>query len=264
MLLQTLSRQSVASLHRLGRVLQPLFRVAYRRRIVAANLAYAFPDADTATLAERFYDAFAETYMETIRSLSIDAAELGERVTFQGAQALNRGNALLLLAHHGNLVWALTALAGEIEAPISVVYKSPHIDTVHKLLLRIARRFGIQAVSLGEVRRQLLKSRQQNRVWALVADQRPGRHRRHAELCGRRTAFHAGPERMARALNRPVYYLSCQRTAPGRYRCVVERIAEPPYRSEPDVVERYAAKLQVDIDRAPEYWLWSHERWRQR
>ena len=54
-------------------------------------------------------------------------------------------------------------------------------------------------------------------------------HLGDTRLCGRRTAFHLGPERIARALKRPVYYLSCRRSTPGMYHCTVERIAEPPF-----------------------------------
>ena len=84
-----------------------------------------------------------------------------------------------------------------------------------------------------------------------------------ATLCGLRTAFFAGPERIARTFNWPVYYLSCRRVAPARYACSVEKIAEPPYADVGVVTERYAAKLQADIDDAPEDWLWSHDRWRE-
>ena len=262
-ILRTLSRRRLESLHRLGRiVVLPIARLAYRRRVVLENLARTFPDADAGVLADRFYTALVEVYMEVLRSRSLAASELAERVTIEGAEALRDGGAVLLMAHHGNLVWAVTALAGEIDAPVAVVYKPPHVAILHRLLLRIAERFGVSAVPVKEMRRQIVR-RQQNRVWTLVADQRPGRHRHHVQLCGRATAFHLGPQRVARALNRPVYYLSCRRVAPGRYRCKIERIAEPPYgKGTAEVVERYVAKLQADIDHAPEDWLWSHNRWR--
>ena len=266
-LIRATSHWPVQRLHFLARDLgEPLANVAYRRELVLANLARAFPEADAGALARGFYAAFAQVCLETLRTLAMPPAELRERVGFTGAQALNDGPAVLLMAHHGNLVWAVNALAMEISSPVSVVYKTPHIAAMRQMLLDIAARFGVDAVSVKDVRRQLVKRRQEGRgrVWTLVADQRPGRDRHMAELCGLPTAFFAGPERIARTFDWPVYYLSCRRVAPGCYACSVEKIAEPPYAAVGVVTERYAAKLQADIDDAPEDWLWSHDRWRNR
>ena len=243
---------------------KPLAGMAYRRQLVTANLTRAFPGVDVAPLVEGFYKAFAQVCVEVLRAKAMDAAELRERVLFEGAEALDGRKAVLLMAHHGNLVWAATALALTISTPVSVVYKTPHIAAMGQLLLAIAKRFGVDAVPVKEVRGQLVKSRQQCRVWTIVADQRPGKERHYANLCGQRTAFFTGPERIARAMRWPVYYLSCQRLEAGRYRCVIDKIAEPPFERERKgvVVERYAQKLQGDIDQAPADWLWSHDRWR--
>ena len=262
--LGTVSRLPVERLHWLARDLgEPLARVCYRRRLVHGNLARAFPGRDATVLAEAFYAAFCQVCTEVVRALAMDVAELRTRVTVVGAEPLNAGSSLLLMAHHGNLVWAVSALAAELSVPVSVVYKTPHIPAMRELLLGIAKRFGVDLVSVQEVRRQLVAKRQRQQVWTLVADQRPGRERQYADLCGQRTAFFTGPERIARTFNWPVYYLSCQRQQAGRYSCVVDKIAEPPYERPGEVIERYAAKLQADIDAAPCDWLWTHDRWRE-
>ena len=230
--------------------------------MVVRNLATAFPGTDPMPLAEDFYTAFAEVSMEVLKAWTMTAAELRRRVSFEGASALEDGPALLLMAHHGNLVWSLVALAGEVAPPISVVYKTPHLEAMRNLLVGIAKRFGVTAVPVKEFRRTLMAQRQQRRIWTLIADQRPGKDRRMVRLCGRETAFFGGPERIARAFGWPVYYLSCNRLAPGRYHCVIRRIAAPPYGADSRITERYAACVQADIDRAPADWLWSHNRWR--
>ena len=262
-LIRTASQMPLDRLHNLAEDIgEPLARLAYRRQLVQRNLRQALPTTATRPLEQAFYATLAQVVVEVMRCLSMTAAELRERVTIEGAEALNDGPALLLMAHHGNLVWAVAALAGRLRVPLSVVYKPPHIEAIRHALLAIAQRFGIEPVPVKKVRRALMKSRQSTRIWTLVADQRPGRDCCYATLCGRRTAFFKGPERIARAMNWPVYYLSCQRTAPGRYRCVIERIAAPPYEAFGQVTRCYAEKLQADIDQAPSDWLWSHDRWR--
>ena len=260
--IQTVSRMSVERLHMLARDMAPLAR-AYRPNLVAANLARAFPDANSDALARTFYGGFAEVCLEVVRARAMTPGELRARVRCEGADALRQGNTVLLMAHHANMIWAVLAVASRIQAPMSVVYKPPHAAIVRDLLLAIAARFGVDLVPVREVRRKLVRKQHlRGRVWTLVADQRPGRDPHYAKLFGQRTAFFLGPERIARALKWPVYYLSCQRAEPGSYDCRVEKIAEPPFGAVGDVVERYVSRLQADIEHAPADWLWSHDRWR--
>ena len=249
-------------LHALAEDVEALARLGYRKKLVAANLTAAFPNANTEALANGFYGGFAQVCVEVVRGLAMDADDLLARVDCEGAAPLGDGNALLLMAHHANMIWAVLALATRIEAPVSIVYKPPHAPAMQQLLLAIAARFDVELVPVKEVRRKLVQRRQRRRVWTLVADQRPGEDCHYADLCGLRTAFHLGPERMARAFRWPVYYLSCQRAAPGRYSCRVQKIADPPHEQPGAIIDRYAALLQADIDQAPADWLWSHDRWR--
>ena len=110
----------------------------------------------------------------------------------------------------------------------------------------------------------MLRCRHESGVLVLVADQQPGSaERREVMFCGRQTAFFAGPDRIGRALGWPVYYLSCRRTGRGHYLCRVEKLCEPPYEEgNAGIVDRYAARLEADVRRTPEDWLWFHKRWR--
>ncbi len=264
--LRIASRLPLACLYPVGRLLVPLALAAVpsRRRVAARNLAAVFPEARLRALTRRFHAASADVAMESIRLLSMPKAQLRARVLLEGEEALEARGALVLAAHHGNMLWAVGALAEAVPAPIHVVYKPPHGAVLRRLLNAVGNRFDGSLVPLREVRRLVLRCRQEGGILVLVADQQPGgAERREVEFCGRKTAFFAGPDRIARALGWPVYYLSCQRTGRGRYRCRVETLAAPPY-DDPDagIVRRYAARLEADILNAPEDWLWFHKRWR--
>lgn len=264
--LRIASRLPLAFLYPIGRLLIPLARAAApgRRRVAERNLAAVFPGPELRVLVRRFYAAAADVAMESIRLMSIPKARLGARVRLEGAEALDGGGALVLTAHHGNMLWAVSALADAVPAPVFVVYKEPHGAVLHRMLNAIGDRFDGMLAPLRAVRRTVLRCRREGGVLVLVADQRPGSaERRELEFCGRRTAFFTGPDRIGHALGWPVYYLSCRRTGRGRYLCRIEKLCEPPYEEEnPGIVDRYAARLEADIRRAPEDWLWFHKRWR--
>ena len=265
--LRLASRLPLACLYPVGRLLVPLARAALpgRRRTAARNLAAVFPGAALRPLARRVYAAAADVAMESVRLMSMPKAELGARVRVEGAEALDGGGALVLTAHHGNMLWAVSALTEAVSAPLFVVYKEPHGAVLHRMLNAIGDRFDGTLVPLGAVRRTVLRCRQEGGVLVLVADQRPGSaERREVGFCGRRTAFFTGPDRIGRALGWPAYYLSCRRTGRGRYLCRVEKLSEPPYEEDnAGIVDRYAARLEADVRQAPEDWLWFHKRWRE-
>lgn len=264
-LLRIASRLPLLCLYPIGRLLAPLALalVPGRRRVAERNLAAVFPDAEPRALLRRFHASIADISMETVRALSMPKTELGVRVRLEGAEALDEGGALVLAAHQGNMLWALGVMADAVSAPFFVVYKEPHGAVMHRILEAVGGRFDGELVPLREVRREVLRCRQERGVLVLVADQQPGAaERREVEFCGRSTSFFAGPDRIGRALGWPVYYLSCRRTGRGRYLCRVEKLAEPPYEEEAGIVDRYAARLEADIRSAPEDWLWFHKRWK--
>ena len=209
--LRLASRLPLACLYPVGRLLVPLARAALpgRRRTAERNLAAVFPGAAQRPLTRRVYAAAADVAMESVRLMSMPKAELGARVRVEGAEALDGGGALVLTAHHGNMLWAVSALTEAVSAPLFVVYKEPHGAVLHRMLNAIGDRFDGTLVPLGAVRRTVLRCRQEGGVLVLVADQRPGSaERREVAFCGRPTAFFTGPDRIGRAL-------ACPAGAPG-------------------------------------------------
>ena len=86
---------------------------------------------------------------------------------------------------------------------------------------------------------------------------------RFTTFLGRDTAFLYGAEKFARQYDYPVIYYSVDKTRRGRYTVTFSLLSEHPA-SEPQysIVERYARRLEDDIRRRPELWLWSHRRWK--
>ncbi len=267
--LRIASRLPLLCLYPVGRLMMQLALVLApsRRRVAESNLAAVFPGpgAERRALIRRFYAAAADIAMESVRLLTMPKTQLDTRLCLEGAEVLDGGNALVLAAHQGNMLWAVGALTDAVRAPVFVVYKPPHGPLLHRMLNAIGRRFDNgMLVPLRDTRRTVFRCREERGVLVLVADQQPGgAERREVEFCGRQTAFFAGPDRIGRALGWPVYYLSCRRTGRGRYLCRIEKLCEPPYEEgDAGIVKRYAARLETDIRSAPEDWLWFHKRWK--
>jgi len=60
-----------------------------------------------------------------------------------------------------------------------------------------------------------------------------------------------------------VFYLDIQRVKRGYYECKVVPVAlEPSSTAEYEITNRFMSMLETSIRRQPEFWLWSHNRWK--
>ena len=83
------------------------------------------------------------------------------------------------------------------------------------------------------------------------------------ELDNQETAFIYGAENFARKYNYPVLYYRVDKVRRGRYTVTFSLLCDKPQEvPQYTIVESYVRQLEADIKAKPEYWLWSHRRWK--
>ena len=72
-----------------------------------------------------------------------------------------------------------------------------------------------------------------------------------------------GAERIARKLNQAVVYVDVKCVKRGYYQADLQLITRDSG-SMPDmaITDEYYRRMEATICRAPQYWLWSHNRWK--
>ena len=61
----------------------------------------------------------------------------------------------------------------------------------------------------------------------------------------------------------PVYYMELERIEAGRYRHNYTLLYDGKEEVKPhEITERYVRCLERTIETKPEYWMWSHRRWK--
>ena len=79
----------------------------------------------------------------------------------------------------------------------------------------------------------------------------------------RYTPVLTGTERIARKMNHAVLYVDIQRVRRGYYEAEFKCITREPQKlKEFELTDIYFEMLEKSIRRAPEFWLWSHDRWK--
>jgi KDO2-lipid IV(A) lauroyltransferase len=99
----------------------------------------------------------------------------------------------------------------------------------------------------------------------LIADQRPIREDLEfwITFLNQETPVITGIDRLSRKFDTHVYYLNVKRTRRGYYSVSFDLITDNPNGEEKlAIAEKFMRKVERSIIEQPEYWFWSHRRWR--
>jgi KDO2-lipid IV(A) lauroyltransferase len=171
---------------------------------------------------------------------------------------------MLLAAHQGNWEWMLTVVASVIERPFDALYRPLHNREMDNFFMAMRTRFGVNMVAADRAARAIPMLRKQVRALGIIGDQNPRRkdEKYWATFMGIETPVSPGPERIARMTDCPVFYVGMERLKRGKYRCVIDLLAEGPYTVEGELSQEYMSAVEAHIRKQPECWMWSHHRWR--
>jgi KDO2-lipid IV(A) lauroyltransferase len=128
-------------------------------------------------------------------------------------------------------------------------------------------KYGTDAIPSNQAIRAINQYRQENRLTALcfLADQSP--HRDHIQywttFLNQDTPVFLGIEKLAKRYNTAVLYYEIRRVKRGYYQVDVTQICEDAAdTADKEITDRHVQLLEQTIRRNPEYWLWSHRRWK--
>lgn len=248
---------------------------AYRKTVIDLNLINAFPHKRSEELSyirSNYYRHLADFIAETIKSISISKKELKERIQLQHeSYALlrkyeNTGQHIfVVLGHYGNWEWASLLAGLETKLPSFALYASPSNKTFEKFLLKNRSRFGCQLVAMNQVKSLFVQLQKQASLVAFVADQTPvdTENAYWTKFMSLETPFFKGFDTLAQKTNAIVVYASIQKLNRGYYELSFETITENAQQeTENFIAEKYVRLLEKDIHTKPEFWLWSHRRWK--
>lgn len=246
--------------------------LGYRKKIVADNLAYAFPEKtgeERVQIQCSFERNFCDQWVETLKALSISKAALEKRVTgnWEVFEDLAREgkDTYVLLGHFFNWEWASIACQWAAPQQFSGVYLPLNSPAFDRLMQRIRARGGAWLISMKAVREGMERLQGVRYLLGLIADQNPSQPDKALWLpfMHREAPFFLGPEGMAQRAGGAVVFAAVQRAGRGRYQVAFERKWDNARDAAPGEITRaYVAFLEAELRAQPDNWLWSHRRWK--
>ena len=247
--------------------------VRHRHQVIREQIRKVFPDlsdAEQVRLHKRYLRNFCDVLMEVVKSVSMRADDMRDRMRIVNPEAARRhldaGQSLMFVTSHlCNWEWLLHGMALQLGYPVDAAYKPLHDQWAERLMLQIRSRFGARLVPAKELLADFLKRRGIVRALAMNADQAPvSTDKRYwTRFLGQDTAFYVGADQIARATRLPVLYVSMRRVRRGYYEADLQPLWDGREATEPNTVtERYARACEIDVLESPADWLWSYRRWR--
>jgi len=250
--------------------------VGYRKKVVRLNLTKSFPEKtvkELRSIERRYYRFLCDLIVETIYEMHIGEKEIESRMTYGNLQAILDQNDLnksvmIMTAHYGNWEWLLGfSLYLPENYPSNPIYKRLRNDQFDKLFYQLRCRHGAKIIEKKELLRVMFKLQKENQIgnfW-MISDQTPNAKNLHywTTFLNQDTPVVTGTEQLARKFDYPVFYAEINRVKRGYYHCEFIPIAlEPTKTKEFEISEKYMNLLEKSINTHPEYWLWSHRRWK--
>lgn len=250
--------------------------VGYRKKVVRENLKLTLPhlsDAERKEIEKKFYKHMCDMFLEMIKTMSMSPQEMEKRFKVTNIDLINeyakKGKSVILVAsHYASYEWLLT-INTKIDFQGIAVYKkvaNPYFD---RLVRKIRSKYDTELV---ETRKAIPTMAQNQRdgilsMYGLASDQSPKLDRifHSMKFMGIEVPVHTGAEMLAKKYDLSVVFVKVKKVRRGYYEATIIPIADNPKEYDNfDITEKYLREVEKQIYEAPEFYLWTHKRWKHR
>jgi KDO2-lipid IV(A) lauroyltransferase len=248
----------------------------YRKEVVMSNISLAFPEKseeEKKKIAKKFFKHFTDMIVESLKSFSISGEEILKRYTYKNPELVNKyakeGKSIALVsAHLANWEWSIS-LPLVLETKVFGAYNKLRNETFEKTLRENREKFGVKGATTANFIK-LIKNNFENKIqgaYILLSDQSP-----HIEktfhwdtFFGVKVPVHTGAEMLAKKNNLVVINYKAKKIKRGYYETEFELITESPNEfKDYDITEKFMRLTEQNIRKQPEFYLWSHKRFKHR
>jgi KDO2-lipid IV(A) lauroyltransferase len=245
----------------------------YRKKVIDKNLKNSFPERSSnerKVIRKKFYRHFSDLLIEAIKNLSISERELRSRFKVKNPELManlhkKNKSVILVSGHYNNWEWLITAqsfLFPHKAMGIGMPLTSKFWD---KKMNERRQRFGMQVVNARNFKDGIRENRKETIAILTLGDQSPPDARKSywMNFLHQKTAVLFGTEQMAHEYDFSVVYFIVRKLKRGYYEMELKLLCESPRELNwGEITEGHTLLLEKEIIQNPEFWIWSHKRWK--
>ncbi len=180
--------------------------------------------------------------------------------------AVKEKSVILVASHYASYEWLLT-MNTKIDFKGIAVYKTlanPYFD---RLVRKIRSKYDTELIETKKAIPMMAQNQREGilSMYGLASDQSPKLDRifHSMKFMGVEVPVHTGAEMLAKKYDLSVVMVKVKKIARGYYEATFLTIAENPQDFENfNITEKYLREVEKQIYEAPEYYLWTHKRWK--
>lgn len=248
--------------------------IGYRKKTVRKNLELAFPQKSTAeiiAIEKKSYRHLCDMFMEMIKTMAISRKEIDARFSYTNLEVYTelekKGKSIaVLIPHYASYEWVIS-MNHIIQFKGYAIYKRINNTYFDKMVRDIRSRFKAYLITTKETKKIIESNAKEGilGVYGFASDQTPrwGENLYWHHFMGIETPIHIGAESLAKRYDMNMIYLRVEKVKRGYYVGTFEVLTDN-VKSVPDykISEYFMSKVEEQINAQPEYYMWTHKRWK--
>ena len=248
----------------------------YRKQVVLDNLKLAFPEkpeVELLRIRKKFFKHLMDLMVESVKAFSISEKEILKRYTYSNPELVNKyaaeGRSIALMgAHQSNWEWSIS-LPKVLNIDMYGAYTKLNNTYYEKVIRDSREKFGVIGYKTSEMVRGMQKrfSAKQQGAYILLSDQSPQLHKTYywREFFNIKVPIHTGAEMLSKRFDLVVINYVTKRVKRGYYTTEFQLITDTPKDfKDYQITDLYTELTEKNILEQPEYYLWSHKRFKHR
>ena len=250
--------------------------IGYRKTVVLENLKLAFPnkpEQELLRIRKKFFKHLMDLLMESVKAFSISEKEILKRYTYKNPELVNKyaeegRNIALVGAHQANWEWS-TSLALVLNIDVLGAYTKLNNKYFEKAVRKSREKFGVIGYKTSDMIKGMKQrfSKKEKGAYILLSDQSPQPHKTYywREFFNIKVPVHTGAEMLSKRFDLVVINYVAKKVKRGHYEVEFQLITDQPKEFENyQVTDRYTELTEKNILEQPEFYLWSHKRFKHR
>lgn len=248
--------------------------IGYRKKTVRYNIALTLPHLskqEQKKVEKAFYSHMCDLFLEMIKTLTISKKEIQKRFQFSNLELLQEyeqknKSIILFYAHYASYEWSI-ALGPHTSYKGYGIYKKIQNKYFDGLVKKIRSKFDAVLIDTKNTVKDVIENENNGirGIYGFISDQNPKPNRAHLwdKFMGYTVPIHTGGEMLAKKLDMNVLYMKIEKEKRGHYKATFIPLSDN-IQNEPEfeVSRKFIKEVEKQIYEAPEYYLWTHKRWK--
>ena len=242
--------------------------------MVTNNLKLVFPEKSEKEIfgiRKKFYKHLCDMFLEMAKTMNISEIELKKRFKILNPEECKRLESLnksviLMYGHYASWEWSVE-LQNHVNFKGLGVYKKLANTYFDKLAKAIRSKYNTQLISTKEAVSTIndYENKGIKSMTAFISDQSPRLTKDvyWGTFMGIDVPCFTGAERLAKKLDLAIAYLKVTKLKRGYYEAEIITLAENPNDyNDYELTDMFLREVEKQIYEAPEYYFWTHKRWK--